>query len=69
MTIDPADLIVTRTVTDHADCPVKDCPVSLTESREQGSSEPLNTVGGYVRGKLIKALEAHIATTHHQEQQ
>ena len=62
--IDPADIIVTRKVVDSAHCPVKDCPVSVTEDREQGSGESLNDVGGYVRAKLIKAIEAHIEGTH-----
>jgi hypothetical protein len=65
--IDPADLIVSRKIVDSAHCPEKDCPVSMTEEREQGSSEELTTVGGYVRGKLIKAMTDHMEMAHNDQ--
>lgn len=59
----PADLVVTRTITDTAPCPVKDCPVSVTESRELGD-EALKDAGGYLRAKLVKSMEDHVRMAH-----
>ncbi len=66
--IDPADFVVARTIVDKAPCPVEDCPVSITEEREQGALERLEEVAGYVRGKLIKALTEHVAMAHKEDE-
>jgi hypothetical protein len=65
--IDPADLHIDRKVVDSARCPVKDCPVSITEEREESSGETLEALAGYVRGKFIKAMDDHIAMAHQEE--
>ncbi len=62
-TIDPADVVVDLETTGRARCP-HDCGVVIEKTREHGAGEAEPTVTGYVKGKVIQALQEHIKTTH-----